>query len=79
MADATFARPYTSKGRALKIYYATQVATRPPTFAFFCNEPELFHFSYQRYLQNKIREAYPLEGSPIRMFVRSSHKDKGKK
>ena len=79
VADATFARPYTSKGRALKIYYATQVATRPPTFAFFCNEPELFHFSYQRYLQNKIREAYPLEGSPIRMFVRSSHKDKGKK
>lgn len=76
VSDATFARPYTTKGRALKIYYATQVATRPPTFAFFCNDPELFHFSYQRYLQNKIREVYPLEGTPIRMFVRSSHKEK---
>lgn len=76
VSDAVFARPYTSKGRALKIYYATQVATRPPTFAFFCNDPELFHFSYQRYLQNKIREAYPLEGTPIRLFVRSSHKDR---
>lgn len=78
ISEATFSRPYTSKGRALKIYYATQVSTRPPTFAFFCNEPELFHFSYQRYLLNKIREVYPLEGTPIRIFVRSSHKESSK-
>ncbi|HWA82681.1 MAG TPA: ribosome biogenesis GTPase Der, partial [Fimbriimonadaceae bacterium] len=72
--DATFARPYTTKGKALKIYYATQVSTRPPTFAIFCNDPEILHFSYQRYLMNKIREAYPLEGTPIRMILKASHK-----
>ncbi len=72
--DAVFSRPYTTKGKALKIYYATQVGTRPPTFAMFCNDPELFHFSYERYLINKIRAAYPLEGTPIRVVARSSHK-----
>lgn len=71
--DAVFARPYTTKGRALKIYYATQVATRPPTFALFCNDPDLLHFSYLRYLMNKIREAFPLEGAPIRIKVKESH------
>ena len=71
--DATFARPYTSKGRALKIYYATQVSTRPPTFVLFVNEPDLLHFSYERYLLNKIREAFPLEGTPIRIRMKSSH------
>lgn len=72
--DATFARPYSTHGRALKIYYATQVSTRPPTFALFCNDPEIMHFSYQRYLMNKIREKYPLAGTPIRILLRSSHK-----
>jgi GTPase len=72
--DATFERPYTTKGKALKIYYATQVSTRPPTFALFCNDPEIMHFSYQRYLMNKIRAVYPLEGSPIRLQLKSSHK-----
>ncbi|HJP83653.1 MAG TPA: ribosome biogenesis GTPase Der [Fimbriimonadaceae bacterium] len=72
--DAVFSRPYTSKGKALKIYYATQVGTRPPTFALFCNDPDLLHFSYQRYLINKLREAYPLEGTPIRVVARASHK-----
>jgi GTP-binding protein len=72
--DAVFARPYSSKGRNLKIYYTTQVSTRPPTFAFFVNDPELMHFSYQRYLLNKIRAAYPLEGTPIRINVKASHK-----
>ena len=71
--DATFARPYTSKGRALKIYYATQVSTRPPTFVLFVNEPDLLHFSYERYLLNKIREAFPLAGTPIRIRTKSSH------
>jgi GTP-binding protein len=72
--DAVFSRPYTSKGKALKIYYATQVGTRPPTFALFCNDPDLLHFSYQRYLINKLRAAYPLEGTPIRVVARASHK-----
>jgi GTP-binding protein len=72
--DALFSRPYTSKGRVLKIYYATQVITRPPTFALFCNDPDLLHFSYERYLMNKIREAFPLEGTPIKISARHSHK-----
>ena len=71
--DAVFARPYTSKGRALKIYYATQVSTRPPTFVLFVNEPELLHFSYERYLLNKIRAVFPLAGTPIRIRTKSSH------
>jgi len=72
--EAVFSRPYTSKGKHLKIYYATQVSTRPPTFTLFCNDPELLHFSYQRYLLNKIREAYPLQGTPVRIQTKSSHK-----
>lgn len=72
--EAVFARPYTTKGKALKIYYATQVSTRPPTFVLFCNDPEILHFSYQRYLLNKIREAFPLEGTPVRINAKSSHK-----
>jgi GTP-binding protein len=72
--EATFSRPYFQKGQALKIYYSTQVATRPPTFALFCNDPELLHFSYERYLANKIRAALPLEGTPIRIKARASHK-----
>lgn len=71
--DAVFARPYTSKGRALKVYYVTQVSTRPPTFVLFVNDPELVHFSYLRYIQNKLRETFPLEGTPIRINVKSSH------
>lgn len=72
--DALFSRPYTTKGKALKIYYSTQVSTRPPTFALFCNDPDLMHFSYERYLINKIREQYPLEGTPIKIVARHSHK-----
>jgi GTP-binding protein len=74
--DAVFERPYSSKGRAFKVYYATQVSTRPPTFVLFCNDPELMHFSYKRYLENKIRKAHPLVGTPIRTFARSSHEKK---
>jgi GTPase len=72
--EAVFARPYTTKGKALKVYYATQVTTRPPTFVLFVNDPDLMHFSYQRYLMNKIRAEYPLPGTPIRLTARSSHK-----
>ncbi|MBP0968767.1 MAG: ribosome biogenesis GTPase Der [Oscillospiraceae bacterium] len=62
--------PPSDKGKRLKIYYMTQPTTRPPAFAVFCNDPELFHFSYQRYLENQIREAYGLEGTPVRLMIR---------
>lgn len=76
--DAVHAKPLTRKGKAVKIYYATQVSTRPPCFALFVNDPELVHFSYQRYLENQIRAQYPLEGTPIRIFLRASHTRKEK-
>jgi GTP-binding protein len=62
--------PPTDRGRRLKIYYMTQVDVRPPTFVIFCNEAELFHFSYQRYLENKIREVFGFNGTPIRFIIR---------
>lgn len=62
--------PPTDKGKALKIYYATQVATKPPYFVFFVNDPELVHFSYARYLENRLREKYGFQGSPIRLSFR---------
>ncbi|MFQ3587503.1 MAG: ribosome biogenesis GTPase Der [Fimbriimonadaceae bacterium] len=74
--DAVFERPLTRKGRPLKIYYSTQVSVRPPTFALFCNDPSLLHFSYQRYLENRLRTIYPMRGTPIRWTVRSSHEKK---
>lgn len=63
-------QPPTDKGRRLKILYATQVSTKPPTFVVFVNNKELFHFSYERYLVNQIRKEFGLEGTPIRMIVR---------
>lgn len=71
LAKATIrVQPPSDKGRRLKIYYVTQPSTKPPTFVFFCNNAELFHFSYQRYLENRIRETFGLEGTPIRIVVR---------
>ena len=71
LADATArVQPPTDKGRRLKIYYITQVSTRPPTFACFVNDKRLFHFSYQRYIENQIRETFSLTGTPVRMLVR---------
>ncbi len=71
LAQATMrVQPPTDKGKRLKIYYMTQASTKPPTFVFFCNNAELFHFSYQRYLENRIREAFSLEGTPIRIVIR---------
>ncbi|EIA19176.1 GTP-binding protein Der [Listeria fleischmannii 1991] len=58
------------KGKRLKIFYTTQVAVKPPTFVVFVNEPELMHFSYERFLENRIREAFPYEGTPIRVIPR---------
>ncbi|MBR4869114.1 MAG: ribosome biogenesis GTPase Der [Clostridia bacterium] len=71
LADATArVQPPTDKGKRLKIYYMTQASTKPPTFVCFCNNKELFHFSYQRYLENQIRATFGLEGTPVRMVVR---------
>ena len=63
-------QPPSDKGKRLKIYYMTQISTRPPTFVAFCNKRELFHFSYQRYLENQIREVFGLEGTPIKFIIR---------
>ncbi|CEG27666.1 ribosome biogenesis GTPase Der [Bacillus sp. B-jedd] len=60
----------TDKGRRLRIYYATQVAVKPPSFVVFVNDPELMHFSYERFLENRIRDAFGFEGTPIRIFSR---------
>lgn len=70
--EACFARPYTTRGKALKVYYATMASTRPPTIVLFVNDPDIMHFSYKRYLENQIRKSYPLVGTPIRLIVRSS-------
>ncbi len=71
LADATArVQPPTDKGKRLKIYYMTQASTCPPTFVCFCNNAELFHFSYQRYLENQIRSTFGLEGTPVRFVIR---------
>jgi len=71
LADATArVQPPTDKGRRLKIYYMTQTGVRPPNFVAFCNDARLFHFSYQRYLENQIRGVYGFEGTPIRIVIR---------
>lgn len=63
-------QPPSDKGKRLKLYYMTQASVKPPTFVCFCNNKELFHFSYQRYLENQIREAFGLDGTPIRLIPR---------
>ena len=63
-------QPPTDKGKRLKIYYMTQASTRPPTFVFFVNNAELYHFSYQRYLENQIRDIFGLDGTPVRFIIR---------
>ena len=71
LADATArVQPPTDKGRRLKIFYMTQASTKPPHFVIFCNDARLFHFSYQRYLENQIREVFGLNGTPIRITIR---------
>lgn len=68
-------QPPTDKGKRLKIYYMTQVAIQPPTFVIFCNDAELFHFSYKRYIENQIREVFGFDGTPIRIIVREREKE----
>ncbi|CAM3974048.1 ribosome biogenesis GTPase Der [Lederbergia lenta] len=71
IVDAVAMNPAPSdKGRRLKVYYATQVAIKPPTFVVFVNEPEIMHFSYERFLRNRIRDAFGFEGTPIRIITR---------
>lgn len=71
LADAVMrVQPPTDKGKRLRIYYMTQASTCPPTFVCFCNNKELFHFSYQRYLENQIRSVFGLEGTPVRFVIR---------
>lgn len=71
LADAEArVQPPTDKGKRLKIYYITQASTRPPTFVAFVNNKELFHYSYQRYIDNQIREVFGLEGTPTRLVIR---------
>jgi len=68
-------QPPVEKGKALKIYYATQVSTKPPTFAIFVNDEEIVHFSYDRYLENQIRQHFGFEGTPIRLVYKSKKED----
>ncbi len=76
VADAVAITPPPShKGKRLKVKYATQVSVKPPTFVVFVNDIELMHFSYERYLENSIRKAFPLEGTPIRILTRSKKDD----
>ena len=78
LADATArVQPPSDKGKRLKIYYMTQASTRPPTFVCFCNRAELFHFSYQRYLENQIRATFGLEGTPIKLTIRQKSDKEG--
>lgn len=80
LADATLrVQPPTDKGRRLKIYYMTQASTRPPTFVCFVNSKDLFHYSYQRYIDNQIREVFGLEGTPTRYIIRERQGRNGKK
>jgi len=66
-------QPPTDRGKRLKIYYITQVSIKPPTFVIFCNDKELFHFSYQRYIENQIRSVFGLEGTPVRLIIREKN------
>ena len=69
-------QPPTDKGRRLKIYYMTQASTKPPTFVCFCNDHELFHYSYQRYIINRIRETFGLDCTPVRLMIRDKKDEK---
>ena len=71
LANATARlQPPSDRGKRLKIYYITQASTKPPTFVAFVNRKELFHFSYQRYLENQIRDTFGLTGTPVRFLIR---------
>ena len=71
----TKVQPPSDKGKRLKVLYITQASTKPPTFILFVNDKELAHFSYVRYIENQIRTAFGLEGTPIRFIIRERGKD----
>ena len=78
LADATArVQPPSDKGRRLKVYYMTQVGIKPPHFVCFCNDAKLFHFSYQRYLENQLRATFGLEGTPVRLTIRQKTDKEG--
>ncbi len=71
MAEATaLQQPPSDKGKQLRLYYITQVAVKPPTFVIFVNDKKLMHFSYTRYIENKIREAFGFAGTSLKFFIR---------
>ena len=72
----TVTPPPSDRGRRLRIFYATQQTTKPPTFVLFANDPKLMHFSYERYLENYLRKTFPFDGTPIRIFVRGRDEKK---
>jgi GTP-binding protein len=77
MREVTTAHPPPSKGgKHVKFFYTTQVTSAPPTIVMFVNKPEWVHFSYQRYLENRLREQYPFEGSPLRLVFRARSEDR---
>ena len=77
LADATArVQPPSDKGKRLKIYYMTQSGVKPPTFVLFCNDSELFHFSYQRYIENNLREVFGFRGTPINLVIRQRGDEK---
>ena len=77
LADATArVQPPSDKGKRLKIYYMTQSGVKPPTFVLFCNDSELFHFSYQRYIENNLREVFGFRGTPIKLVIRQRGDEK---
>ncbi|MBE6650446.1 MAG: ribosome biogenesis GTPase Der [Ruminococcaceae bacterium] len=77
LAEATSrVQPPSDKGKFLKIYYMTQIGVKPPTFVIFCNKAELFHFSYQRYIENCLRNTFGFKGTPIRLIIREKGDDK---
>ena len=69
-------QPPSDKGKRLKIYYVTQVSVKPPTFVIFVNDKELMHFSYTRYIENQIREAFGFKGTPLRFIIRERKENK---
>lgn len=69
-------QPPSDKGKRLRIYYVTQVAVKPPTFVIFVNDKELMHFSYTRYLENRIREAFGFKGTSLKFIIRERKEDK---
>ena len=73
---AIMQQPPSDKGRMLRILYATQVAVKPPTFVLFVNYKYLMHFSYQRYIENRLREAFGFKGTPLKFIIRERTNDK---